>query len=180
MKTIKVFHHSLLLTIIALSCSTKKEHVSGLSDSSTLETKYDTSSPDTKGSSMPAIGKFTFDGGSLSDGSGYLYQELTIRQNKDSIQGELLSAIYLEKSQGGGYTTPDTLVYTKFSGMDGETEVWLYPIDIEGTLTIKDKNVNDQFMNIFQEGPDGSLYFFLEKKGGNLSTNDALFERVKE
>lgn len=178
MKTIKVLYYSLLLIILALSCSTKKEHASGLSDSSTSEMKYDTLSPNTKNSSMPAIGIFAFDGGPLSDGSGYLYQELTIRQKKDSIQSELLSAIYLARSQAGGYIMPDTLVYTKFSGMDGKTEVYLYPINIEGTLIVQGKNVNDQFMNIFQEGPDGSLYFFLDKEGKNLKANGALFERM--
>jgi hypothetical protein len=179
MKTIKVFYYSLLLTIIALSCSTKKENVSGLSDSSTLEIKYDTLSPNTIDSSMQAIGRFTFDGGPLSDGSGYLYQVLTIRQKKDSIQGELSSAIYLGRSQAGGYIMPDTLVTTKFSGMDGATEVYLYPIDIEGTLIVQGKNVKDQFMNIFAEGPDGDFYFFLEKEGKNLkANNDALFERM--
>jgi hypothetical protein len=179
MKTINVFYYSLLLTIIALSCSTKKENVSELNDSSTLEINYDTLSPDTTDSFIPAIGTFTFDGGPLPDESGYLYQKLTIRQDKDSIQGELVSAIYLARSQAGGYIMPDTLVYTKFFGEDWKTEVHLYPIDMEGTLIVQGKNVNNQFMNIFDEGPDGGIYFFLEKEGKNLkANNDALFERM--
>ena len=168
----------IVIILLGTSCTEKKDSSSAPKDSIQQNTKIDKVIPDAKGDSTRFAGEFVYDGSSLNDGSGYLYQKLTLKQNRDSVWGELFSAIYLAKSNGGGYTTPDIMATVKVSGPVGRTVLVLTPADL-GDYIKNGKFVKDQFMNAFQQDAEGNYLLYFDVKGKDFYTQPSKADELE-